>query len=226
MSKLIIANWKSQKTREGLVGWWDEFISEYEPSEGCLVAIAPPFTLLSQLREFAKPIDTIKLAAQDVSPYPMGSYTGAVNAEQLNDLHVKYVLVGHSERRRHFHETPEDVARKVREVCNAGMTPVLCLDKEYIAEQAQALGSGFCDSCVIAYEPLSAIGSGKNEDVGSVQEVISQIKLSFGDDVAVIYGGSVTPENVGEYALVCDGALVGGASLDGKKFAELVAKVE
>jgi triosephosphate isomerase len=226
MSKLIIGNWKSQKNREGLAGWWDEFISAYEPTEGCLVAVAPPFTLLSQLREFTKPIDTIKLAAQDVSSYPMGSYTGAVNAEQLNDLHVKYVLVGHSERRHHFHETHDDVARKVAEVCHAGMTPVLCLDKEYIEEQARALDSSLCKSCVVAYEPLSAIGSGKNEDVGTVQSVMEEIRSVYGADVPVIYGGSVTPENVAEYTLVCDGVLVGGASLDGKIFAQLVAQAE
>lgn len=226
MSKLIIANWKSNKTRHSLREWWDEFIRDYSPSEGSLVAIAPPFTLLSEMREFIDPIETIKLAAQDVSAYPMGSYTGAVNAQQLQEFGVKYVVVGHSERRRHFHETHEDVARKVREVCNAGMTPVLCLDKDYISEQAQAIGNDFCSSSVIAYEPLSAIGSGHNEDVGTVQQVMEEIRTHFGSDVPIIYGGSVTPENVGEYALVCDGVLVGGASLEGKKFASLVSKVK
>jgi triosephosphate isomerase len=225
MSKLIIANWKSNKTRHGLEEWWDAFITVYSPSEGNLVAIAPPATLLSELRQFTKPIETLQLAAQDVSPYPMGSYTGAVNAQQLQEFGVKYVLVGHSERRRHFHESHEDVARKVREVCNAGMTPVLCLDKEYIAQQAAALGGDLSSASVVAYEPLSAIGSGKNEDVGSVQEVITQIRQVFGQDTPVIYGGSVTTENVGEYALVCDGVLVGGASLDGQQFAQLVSQV-
>jgi len=225
MSKLIIANWKSNKTRHGLEEWWDTFISEYSPAEGNLVAIAPPFTLLAEMRSFIKPIETLQLAAQDVSPYPMGSYTGAVNAQELQEFGVKYVIVGHSERRRHFHETHEDVARKVREVCNAGMTPVLCVDTEYITAQAAALGGDLCSSSVIAYEPLSAIGSGQPEDVGTVQRVIEQIRQSYGD-VPVIYGGSVKPENIGEYALVCDGALVGGASLDGKKFAQLVASVK
>lgn len=225
MSKLVIANWKSQKTKAGLLEWWNEFIADYSPAENCLVAVAPPVTLLHTLREFTAPIESIQLAAQDVSPYPMGAYTGAINAEQLSDLHVKYVIVGHSERRRHFHETHEDVARKVTEVCNAGMTPVLCLDKEYIGAQFNALSSDVCSSCVIAYEPLSAIGSGHNEDVGTVQKVITQIRSQFGAEVPVLYGGSVTPENIGEYVLVCDGALVGGASLDGKKFARLTSKV-
>ncbi len=225
MSKLIIANWKSNKTRHTMTEWWDEFIRHYSPNEGSLVAIAPSFLLLSELRKFSESIDTIKLAAQDVSPYPMGSYTGAVNAQQLNEAGVKYVLVGHSERRRHFHETHEDVARKVTQVLDAGMTPVLCLDKEYIQEQAAVLDSKLCSSCVVAYEPLAAIGNGQPEDVGTVQEIIAEIRASFGD-VPVIYGGSVTPDNVGEYALVCDGALVGTASLEGKKFAELVGKVK
>lgn len=225
MSKLIIANWKSNKTRHGLEEWWDAFISRYSPAEGNLVAIAPPFTLLSELRGFVKPIETLQLAAQDVSPYPMGSYTGAINAQELQEMSVKYVIVGHSERRRHFHETHEDVARKVREICNAGMTPVVCIDKAYIAEQATALGSDLCSSSVIAYEPLAAIGNGKNEDLATVQHVMKEIRQHFGADAPIIYGGSVTPENVGEYALVCDGVLVGAASLDGKKFAQLVSQV-
>lgn len=224
MSKLIIGNWKANKTREALSTWWDEFIAAYEPDESVLVALAPPVTLLGQLKEFIKPLENIKLAAQDVSPYPMGSYTGAVTAQQLEDLAVKYVIVGHSERRRYFHETHEDVAKKVKEVCNAGMTPVLCLDSEYIEAQAHALGNDFCSSTMIAYEPLAAIGTGQNEDVGTVQKNIEKIRSTYGQDVPVIYGGSVDEQNIGEYLLVCDGALVGTASLSGKQFAQVVSK--
>ena len=226
MSKLIIANWKSNKTHRGLVEWWDEFIRGYAPAEGTLVAIAPPATLIFEMKKYIEPIETIKLAAQDVSPFPMGSYTGAINAQQLQECGVKYVIVGHSERRRLFHETHEDVARKIEEVCSAGMTPVLCLDEDYMEDQFKVLAGCMCSSCVIAYEPLSAIGSGKNADVGTVQKVTEKIRNMYGSNVPVLYGGSVTPENVGEYALVCDGVLVGGASLEGKKFAQLISNVK
>lgn len=220
MSKLIIANWKSQKTLDAAQKWWNDFSSSFQESAHNTVVVAPSFTLLSSTEVLAS--DTgIHLGAQDVSSYPMGSYTGGVNAQQLKDMGVEYVIVGHSERRRYFHETHEDVAKKVREVLAANMTPVLCVDKEYIDDQAALLNTKEMLACVLAYEPVAAIGSGQPEDVGTVKEVINQIKAVFGP-VPVIYGGSVTEINVQEYVLVSDGALVGSASLDGEKFAALV----
>ncbi len=221
MSKLLIANWKSHKTHAGLLSWWDEFMRDFQLKEGNLLAIAAPFTLLGELKKIIEPIENIKLAAQTVSPFPMGSYTGEINAQQLSELGVKYVIVGHSERRRYFHETDELVADQVREVLAAGMTPVLCVDEGYIESQAQALDDDALAHCVIAYEPLAAIGSGVAADVGSVAAVVKTIRSVYGSQVPVLYGGSVTPENVGEYVLVCDGALVGGASLDGATAAQI-----
>lgn len=220
MSKLIIANWKSQKTLDAAQKWWNDFSSLYQESAHCTVVVAPSFTLLSSIEVLAS--DTgIHLGAQDVSPFPMGSYTGGVNAQQLRDVGVEYVIVGHSERRQHFHETSQDVAKKIREVLSAGMTPIVCVDKEYIDEQASLLNSEEMVKCVLAYEPVAAIGSGQPEDVGTVGDVIKKIKSVFGP-VPVIYGGSVNEINVQEYVLVSDGALVGSASLDGEKFATLV----
>lgn len=223
MSKLIIANWKSQKTVKTATDWWKTFASELDSKMETKVAIAAPFTLLSTLQPVLQP--SVALAAQDVSPYPMGSYTGAVNAEQLKDLSVRYVIVGHSERRRHFHETYEDVARKVTEALNAGLHPVLCLDKDYITEQAAALDPEQYGKLIIAYEPLAAIGSGQPEDVGTVQTVITEIKATFGE-VPVLYGGSVDERNSNEYLLVSDGLLVGGASLKAETFLQIVSQKE
>lgn len=215
--KLIIANWKSNKLQADVEAWLGEFKADTNQVD---VVIAPPFTYLAQVG-LQLPAGT-KLGAQTVSSFPMGSYTGAVNAHQLKGLGVKYVIVGHSERRRYFHEDHQDVAKQVQEVVAQNMTPVLCLDKEYIEDQAHALDPGLYKACIVAYEPLAAIGSGHNEPVGEVKKVVEKIREVYGA-VPVIYGGSVTEDNIGEYMLVCDGALVGGASLEAKQFDSLVA---
>jgi triosephosphate isomerase len=155
----------------------------------------------------------------------MGAYTGAVSAQSLQEFGVTYVLVGHSERRKYFHETDQDVALKVRQVLDGGMQPVLCIDEPYLHSQAAAIDTSVYSSLIIAYEPVAAIGTGKSMNVGTVQEVSARIKQTFGDGVPVLYGGSVTDENVAEYLLVADGALVGGASLEARDFTQLLAHV-
>ncbi len=158
---------------------------------------------------------------QDLSKFAAGSYTGAVSTANLADLHVKYAILGHSERRNYFHETHADVAGKVAQALDVGITPVVCVDREYVQAQAAAIAPEQLNKCVIAYEPLSAIGTGNNAPVDVVKQTVDQIRQVFGD-VSVLYGGSVTAENISEYLLVTDGALVGGASLEIGIFIELL----
>lgn len=215
---LIIANWKSHKTRATATAWLDSFLQTELPAQPEIV-IAPAFTLLPLVGERLAG-SSIKLGAQDASPYPMGSYTGEINAKQLSDLGVQYVIVGHSERRRYFHEVVGDIAATAEQVILNGMKPVVCLDEPDIALQANAMDSGLYDQCVFAYEPLSAIGTGNNQPVDEVERVSTLIKETFGD-VPVIYGGSVDEQNIREYLLVSDGALVGSASLKPDIFREI-----
>ena len=220
MSKLIIANWKSNKKIAAVAAWWESFQAAQPDLAQNQVSIAAPFTALPLLQ--AKVAGTsVALAAQDVSPYPFGSYTGEIAAEQLSDLGVKFAIVGHSERRRHFGESSEQVARKVGELLSQEITPILCIDTPYLAEQAAALTTEQRSACIVAYEPVAAIGSGVPATVGDVTQVADQIRAQFGP-VQVIYGGSVTERDVQEFMLVADGVLVGGASLDGTQFAALV----
>lgn len=235
MTKLVIANWKSHKSLAALDGWFADFkagmqegLQQIEAAVAARaevqVMIAPSFPSLSAVADRLStqryPVD-VALAVQDLSPFPAGKYTGAVSVQNLEGIPVEYALVGHSERRLYFHETHQDVARKVEQALSARITPVVCVDEDYIDAQASAIDSALLQRCVVAYEPLAAIGTGQNADVGTVKNLVSHIKQVFGD-VPVIYGGSVTPQNVHEYLLVAQGVLVGGSSLDGKEFAGIV----
>lgn len=223
--KLIIANWKSHKTREEIVQWMDAYEAELEKvTFGVEVAIAPPMPsvmfvsnrLLAKVR-----YPMMSLAVQDLSPFPAGKYTGAVSTINLQGFNVKYAIVGHSERRRHFHETHQDVANKVMQAVENGITPIVCVDDEYIGDQAAAIDRQYLEKCIVAYEELGAIGTGKNEPVDHVQEVFQRIKTVFGE-VKVIYGGSVEADNVQQYVDISDGVLVGTASLDVSHFISLI----
>lgn len=222
MSKLIVANWKSNKTPSLAKEWLREF-SATSLTDSATVVVAPAFSLVPVV--YDNLYSPLKLAAQDVSPFPMGSYTGAVNAQQLKSTGVEYVILGHSERRRYFHETHADVAAKLQQAINNNLQPILCLDEEYIDQQADALESTDIPNLVIAYEPLAAIGTGKNAPADKVAAVIGKIRQVFGQ-VPVIYGGSVDERSVAEYLLISDGVLVGSASLDPVQFKKIVVATQ
>jgi triosephosphate isomerase (TIM) len=225
MPKIIVANWKSNKNIESAKEWVEEF-GQLAVGGDADIVIAPPYTLLETVKKELenKKID-IELGVQDLSLYPAGSYTGAVSPPNLNYLNVKYAVLGHSERRKYFRETSMEVAQKVELAIDAQITPIVCVDKEYIQDQANRLKREHLKDCIVAYEPQASIGNGNEEDVGKVKEMVEEIKKAFGD-VPVLYGGSVDESNVGEYMLVCDGALVGTAALNAKEFAGVVNRVK
>ena len=216
MDKLIFANWKSQKLVSQIEPW---VVAVGAPPAGVSVIVMAPFSLLGSVGS-QLPVG-IGLGAQDVSPFPLGAYTGEIAAAQLADMKVTHCLAGHSERRKYFAETSEQVAKKCEQLLQVGITPVVCVDEPYLEEQLGLLSAEVLKACVIAYEPLSAIGTGDNAPLDVVRTMVEKIKQLA--DVPVIYGGSVTSDSIGEYLLVCDGALVGSASLDGSAFAKLLA---
>ena len=149
MSKLIIANWKSQKNIKEAGIWLDIIKAERDSfEEGVQVVVAPPYPLLPAVAEKAEEAG-IEIAVQDISPFEAGSYTGAVSAYNLSGLSVKYAIVGHSERRLYFHETHADVARKVTQAIEHGITPVVCVDHDFVYEQAAVIDEEYLEQCIV-----------------------------------------------------------------------------
>ncbi len=217
MSKLIVANWKSHKNVQTAAEWLAAFKPKAAVTAGLTVAIAPPFPLLAQVQQALKSLTNVELAIQDISPFPPGAYTGAVSTENLTGFDVKYALVGHSERRRYLAETNQDVANKVELALSAGITPIVCVDKDYIRSQAASIKEEFLTQVIVAYEPLEAIGSGLEEPIETVTKIVAEIHKVFGE-VRVIYGGSVSAGNIAQYLAETDGALVATHSLDATDF--------
>ncbi len=212
MKKLLIAgNWKSNKTAGEAIEWLGNFKLETQAQ----VILFIPFTLLFPLKqEILRLQIPIQLGAQDISPFPDGAYTGEVSARQIKEL-ADWVIIGHSERRKYFRETDEVLAQKVGQAKSAGLHIVYC-----VPDQETAIPPGVD---AVAYEPVWAIGTGKSDTPDNASQVTRMIKAKSNIS-AVIYGGSVTPDNVASFVSqeAIDGVLPGGASLDPEKFANLI----
>jgi triosephosphate isomerase len=244
----IAANWKMFKTVLEAVSFVKEFRPLVKDLTDVEIVVAPPFTALHAVAEAARS-SNIGVAGQDLHWEREGAFTGEVSAGMLREAGAEYVIIGHSERRRLFHETDETVNRKLGAALAAKLTPIVCigetleereanqtlevLDRQ-IKQGLDALTGEQVASLVIAYEPVWAIGTGRNatpEQAGEAHAHIrTRLRQWFGGDAAdhchVIYGGSVKPDNI--HALIVhpdvDGALVGGASLDVTGFHEIVAR--
>ena len=225
MKKYIIANWKSNKTLAEVAFWLNNFPSNEESSKALLnleIILAPPYPFLALAKEIIVERKLpIKLAVQDLSPFGSGAYTGEVSAFNLQNLNVEYAILGHSERRRFLAETSQLISDKVSEALSWQIKPILCLDQPYFAEQARFLKTSVVEHCLLAYEPVSSIGSGQAEAADNLPNVQKILKPIY-NQKSLIYGGSVNADNVGDYLRVCDGVLLGGASLDLNNFVDLL----
>lgn len=224
-NKIIIANWKSHKTVHEVKEWIEAFVATaprvQDAASQMQVLIAPSFPYLSEVQSAVASLHNVAVAAQDVSQFPLGAYTGAVAAQQLASLKIQYCLVGHSERRKYFGETHQTVAQKVELLLDQGITPIVCVDEAEISEQASLIASDQRKRVIVAYEPVSAVGTGIGQDLAQVKLVVASIRTEFGP-IPVLYGGSVDERNVAEYVLASDGVLVGGDSLDEHDFMQLL----
>jgi triosephosphate isomerase len=244
--KIIIGNWKMNKTVSEAIRLITELKGLLSGKQEAEIVVAPSFVSVHPA-EIAAQGTPIKIAAQNVHFEESGAYTGEVSAPMLADAGCKYVIVGHSERRQYFGETDQTVNRKLKSVLENEMSPVICVGeskeqreekKTFFVLEAQlreglrGVNDADGSQIIVAYEPIWAIGTGKTATPGIAQEAHAFIreKLSgiFRKDIAqkmrVIYGGSVTPSNAKDLLSQpdIDGALVGGASLEAKSFAEII----
>ncbi|MYF98593.1 triose-phosphate isomerase [Candidatus Poribacteria bacterium] len=243
---IIAGNWKLNKTVSEAVALTSELKELVEGTDGVEIVVAPTFTALHAVSNSIKD-SNILLAAQDVYWENSGAFTGEVSAPMLNDVGCDYVIIGHSERRQYFGETNETVNHKVKAALSHNLKPIVCVGeqleerevgqtesviKDHITGGTTGLTNDAILSCVIAYEPVWAIGTGKTATPEQAQEVHYFIRNllsdNFSDEVAsqvrIQYGGSVKPENAAELMAQpdVDGALVGGASLQAESFAQIV----
>lgn len=180
------------------------------------VIVCPPFTLLQTVKFFLTEHESgLKLGAQDLSPFPKGAYTGEIAGLQLKEF-AQYVIIGHSERRKYFHEDDQMLANKVDMALEAGLHPIFCVQDVHTV-----IPKGVR---IVAYEPVFAIGTGEPDSPENADDVARKIKETVKAE-AVLYGGSVSAENVQAFTSMenLDGVLVGSASLDPISFSSIVA---
>ena len=244
----IAGNWKMHKTVADTVKYVKELRGLVKDITGVEVVVAPPFTALHAAGEAARN-SNVGVVAQDLHWEREGAFTGEISAGMIAETGAEYVIVGHSERRTLFGETDASVNRKIAAAFAGGLTPIVCigetldqrdrnetfsvLDRQ-IRDGLDGVTSDQLVQLVIAYEPVWAIGTGRNATPGQAAEAHGHIRKRlqqwFGAQPSelcrLIYGGSVKPENIGDLASQpdVDGALVGGASLEVKAFFDIVSR--
>ncbi len=241
---ILAGNWKMYKTILETKDFLRQF-HDKPSSELAEVIICAPFLSLPWLTE-ATGGTSIRIGAQNVHWELEGAFTGEISVQMLQALHVTHVIIGHSERRAYFAETDEMVGRKVRTALTAGLTPILCVGEtleekelgktnEVVKRQLRIALEDISPTevakIIIAYEPVWAIGTGLAATTKDAEGVISYIRSLLPEQcqeaVQLIYGGSVKPENIGQFIQQpnIDGALVGGASLDPAQFHQMLTEV-
>jgi triosephosphate isomerase len=240
---IIAGNWKMNTTVSEAVKLVGEMKPLLDPINNVEKVVCPPFVSLTSVKETLKG-SSVKLGAQNMYFEEKGAYTGEISPLMLAGL-CEYVILGHSERRQYFGETNEIINKKIRAALKAGLKPILCVGEslaQYEAGQTEAVVTDHVTgslkdipasaSLVIAYEPVWAIGTGKaatseqaNKVIGMIRKIV--VKLygdSFAQSLRILYGGSVTAENITELMKQpeIDGGLVGGASLKVEPFASIV----
>lgn len=211
----IIANWKSNKTISEALDWISQVGPQVRNRPDVKVVVCPPAIALEEVKKAVLVGNfSLLVGAQDLSPFEDGPYTGEESARILSEV-VDLTILGHSERRQNFGETDQMVAEKVQRARMHNIIPLVCVqNEETLVPEGTAL---------IAYEPVFAIGSGNPDTPQNAQSVATKLKEKT-DDLPVLYGGSVTEENVKAFLQQdnIDGVLVGGASLNPEQFVKII----
>ncbi|HEY0368776.1 MAG TPA: triose-phosphate isomerase [Chthoniobacterales bacterium] len=245
--KIVAANWKMNMLQGEAANFVETFLREIGDASDVEIVLIPPFTALAKVSDLLHDVQNVKLGAQNMYWEKSGAFTGEVSAAMLRDLFVRYVVLGHSERRHLLGESDEIVNRKVRAALEATLRPIVCIGEtlaqreagdveKVLATQLRGslanLGAKELLETVIAYEPVWAIGTGKTASTEQAQEAHAFVRQTLAgisdaqtaSKIRIQYGGSVKPDNARSLMSQpdIDGALVGGASLDPRSFAQIV----
>ncbi len=245
--RLVAGNWKMHTSPAAGAALAGELAALIQPGTRAAIAVCPPFTGLAAVAARLER-SGVHLGAQNLHAEPKGAFTGEIAGGMIAALGCRFVIVGHSERRHVMGETDADVARKLRAAQRDGLTPIACVGEtleerqsertaEVLVRQVRAAYDGLtadaARATVVAYEPVWAIGTGKVATVAQAREAHAIVRATLdrvvgpgvGADVAILYGGSVKPDNAAELFAEpeIDGALVGGASLEAASFWRIVA---
>ncbi len=244
MRKFMIAgNWKMNKENDEAIDLTAELVKNVNDIKNVDIVICPPFTALFPVNKIIKST-IIELGAQNMFYEEKGAFTGEISGNFLVSCGCKYVIIGHSERRKYFGESDNDINKKIKRAVEVGLIPILCVGETLEQREAghteevvrgEIIGAMENqvnkEKIIFAYEPIWAIGTGKTAqpaDANSIHKLIRGVlEADFemnGDNIRILYGGSVKPSNA-EILLQqsdIDGSLVGGASLDAKGFADII----
>ena len=245
---VFAANWKMHKTLGETLAYIREFGALAKNVSNVEIVLAPPFTALASAAEAATRT-RLAIAAQDLYFEREGAFTGEVSATMIKDAGATHAIIGHSERRRLFGETDASVNRKLRAAITAGLHGIVCIGETLEERETGAtltvldrqiragldgLSSDELGALIVAYEPVWAIGTGRNATAAEAGDahahIRGRLRQWFGgvpaDRCRILYGGSVKPDNIRELAGLddVDGALVGGASLEARTFFEIVSR--
>jgi triosephosphate isomerase len=249
--KILAANWKMNFTHVEAESYLHTFLGEIGEVDDVEIVVIPPFTSIPVLVQISEKAPFIRIGAQNMHWERSGAYTGEISPTMLRALFVKYVVIGHSERRSLFGETDETVNRKVHSALEAGLRPIVCVGEtaahrdnaevETVLKKQLELGlkdlsAKDAAEIVIAYEPVWAIGTGRTATPAQAEEAHHFIRSVLGrifspavsERIRIQYGGSVKPENTQELMRQSDidGALIGGASLEPHSFAKIIRQTE
>ncbi|MFV0425173.1 MAG: triose-phosphate isomerase [Bacilli bacterium] len=238
---VIVGNWKMNKNKQEIQNFIETVNNTLANTKTVEFGVCAPFVYLDAIEKTG----ILNIGAQNMHYESSGAYTGEISGEMLVDIGIKYVIIGHSERRQYFNETDETVNLKVKKALHLGLTPIVCCGetleqyegkqtKEIVSHQMKEAFKGVdsLENVIVAYEPIWAIGTGLSASSDTANEICGYIrgvlKENFNDDVVIQYGGSVKPDNVKEYLEKSDidGALVGGASIKPEDFINLITNLE
>jgi len=238
---MIIANWKCNGSKSMISEWVSDFSVNYIETNGPFIGIAPPSIYIENvLANIPTKLTGVNIGSQDIDT-SSGARTGAVSSEMILDYGCKFSIIGHSERRQFYNESNNDIRQKILNIANKTLT-ILCvgeteeenkndLTKDVLKKQLEVIEEiDFNDSLVIAYEPVWAIGTGNTPTPDNINEIHKFIKdvvqstTRNSEIPLVLYGGSVNEDNAENFFKeeFVDGALIGGASLDGRQFANII----